>query len=65
MCDRDTEIIAIDSVLFKCKDFTNKLVPCVTLLRFRVGQILEETALISLLENILLLFCQQAFIPCN
>lgn len=36
MCDRDTEIIAIDSVLFKCEDFTNKLseVPCVSLLKF-------------------------------
>lgn len=58
MCDRDTEIIAIDSVLFKCEDFTNKLseVPCVRLLRFQAGQILEETALISLLEEILMPF---------
>lgn len=65
MCDRDTEIIAIDSVLFKRKEFTNKLseVPPVTLLRFQVGQILEETALISLLENILLLFASRPLFP--
>lgn len=65
MCDWDTEIIAINSVLFKYKDFTNKLseVPRVTLLRFQVGQILEETALTSLLENILLLFASRPLSP--
>lgn len=49
MCDKDTDIIAIDSILFRCKDLADKLseVTRLTLLRFQVGQILEETYLLA------------------